>query len=79
MLCGLPVMQQASVGDGLSFDPFPLHEDCLATSEVDVGRLQVADALMVTQVIVVGDEGVDLGREIAGQIEFSSRMRLFSV
>ena len=25
MLCGLPTMQQASSGDGLSFDPFPFH------------------------------------------------------
>ena len=64
MLCGLPVMQQASVCDGLSFDSFPFHEECLAAAEVDVGRGQVADALVVTQVIVVGDEGVDLGFEV---------------
>ena len=58
-------MQQAAVLDGLSFDPFSFHEDCLATPEVEVGRRQVADALVVTQVIVVGDEGVDLGLEMA--------------
>ena len=67
MLCGLPEMQQASVCDGASFDPFPLHEDCLAASEVDVGRRQVVDALVVAQMIVVCDEGVDLGLEVAGQ------------
>jgi hypothetical protein len=39
MLRGLSTMQQASVCDGLSSDPFPLHEDCLAASEVDVGGL----------------------------------------
>ena len=61
-------MQQAPVLDGLSFDPFPLHEDCLAASEVDVGRRQVTDALVVAQVIVVGDEGIDLGLEVAGQV-----------
>ena len=61
-------MQQASVCNGPSFDPFPLQEDCLAASEVDVGRRQVAQALVVTQVIVVGDEGVDLGFEVAGQV-----------
>ena len=57
-------MQQASVCDGLSFDPFPFHEDCLAAPEVDIGRGEVAQALVVAQVIVVivvGDEGVDLG------------------
>ena len=61
-------MQQAAVLDCLSFDPFSLHEDCLAAPEVDVGRRQVADALVVAKVIVVGDEGFDLGFEITGQI-----------
>jgi hypothetical protein len=42
MLCGLPAMQQASVFDGLSFDPFQFDEDGLAASEVDIGRCQVA-------------------------------------
>ena len=66
MLSGLPTMQQASIGDGLSFDPFPFDEDGLAASEVDVGRCQVAQALVISQVIVVGDEGADLGFEVAG-------------
>ena len=48
-------MQQASVCDGLSFDPFPFDEDGLAASEVNVGRRQVGQALVVTQLIVVGD------------------------
>ena len=61
-------MQQASGGDGLSFDPFPFDEDCLAAPEVDVGGGQIADALVVTQVIVVGDEGADLGFKVARQI-----------
>ena len=68
MLCGLLVMQQAAVLDGLSFDPFSFHEDCLATPEVEVGRRQVADALVVTKVIVVCDEGFDFGFEVAGQV-----------
>ena len=68
MLRGLPTMQQASVCDGLSFDPFSFDEDGLAASEVDVGRGQVAQALVVAQVIVVGDEGADLGFEVARQV-----------
>jgi hypothetical protein len=63
MLCGLPTMQQASVGDGLSFDPFPFDEDCLAASEVDIGGCQVGDALMVSQVeqtVLQGEFGYDL-------------------
>src|ERR1700680_2756430 len=39
-----------------------------AASEVDVGRGQVAQALVVAQVIVVGDEGADPGLESAGQV-----------
>jgi hypothetical protein len=34
-------MQQASVCDGLSFDPFPFDEDGLAAPEVDVGGLSI--------------------------------------
>ena len=61
-------MQQAAVLDCLSFDPFSLHEDCLAAPEVDVGGRKVADALVVAKVIVVGDEGADLSLKVAGQI-----------
>src|SRR5258708_30716214 len=35
---GLPLVLQAALGDGLAFDPFSLQQDCLAASEVDVGR-----------------------------------------
>jgi len=61
-------VQQAAVGDGLSFDPFPFDQNGLAPPEVDVGWRQVADALVISQVIVVGDEGRDLGFEIARQV-----------
>jgi hypothetical protein len=40
----------------------------LAAPEVDVSRCQIADSLMVTLVVVVIDEGVDLGLEITGQV-----------
>jgi hypothetical protein len=61
-------MQQASVCDGLSFDPFPFDEDGLNASEVNVGRRKIGQALVVAQVIVVGDEGADLGLEVARQV-----------
>jgi transposase len=61
----LPAVQQAAIGDCLSFDPFPYG---LASPEVDAGGRQVADALVISQVIVVGDEGRDLGFEIARQV-----------
>ena len=60
-------MLQASVGNGLSFDPFSLSQDGGTAPEVDVGRGEIVDALVVAVVIVVVDEGRDLGFEITGQ------------
>src|SRR5260370_1548514 len=68
MLCGLAAVYQAPVLDGLSFDPFSFQQDGLAAPEVDGRRGENGDGLVVSQVIVVGDEGSDLGVEIAGQI-----------
>src|SRR6266481_6107829 len=68
MLGGLAAVYQASVLYGLLFDPFSFQQDGLAAPKVDVGRGEVGDGLVVSQVVVVGDEGGDLGLEIAGQI-----------
>src|SRR5260370_17038412 len=68
MLGGVGAVYQASVLDGLSFDPFSFQQDGLAAPKVDVGRGEVGDGLVVSQVVVVGDEGGDLGLEIAGKI-----------
>jgi hypothetical protein len=46
MLSSLLLVQQAAIGDCLSFDPFPFDQNGLASPEVDVGGRQVADALM---------------------------------
>jgi hypothetical protein len=59
-------MEQASVLDGFSFDPFSFQQNRLTAVEVDVGRGQIIDALVVAQVIVVGDEGFDPNLELAG-------------
>ena len=72
-------MQQAAIGDCLSFDPFPFDQNGLAPPEVDVGGGKIVDALVVAAVIVVVDEGGDLGFEIARQVVFSSRIRFLSV
>ena len=45
MLSGLLLVQQAAMGNRLSFDPFPFDENGLASPEVDIGGRQVADAL----------------------------------
>jgi len=42
-------VQQAAIGHGLSFNPFPFDQNGLASPEVDVGGGQVADALMVAR------------------------------
>ena len=68
MLSGDCTVVQASGFDGLSFNPFSFQEDGLAAPEVDVGRCQIADGLVVTLVVVMIDEGIDLSLEIAGQI-----------
>ncbi len=61
-------MLQASLFDCLSFDPFSVQQDGLAPSEVDVCRSQIAQALVIAVVVVVGDEGLDLSLEVARQI-----------
>ena len=61
-------MLQAPVFDGLSFDPFPFQQDGLAAPEVDIGGREVIQALVVAPVVVVLDEGAELGFEITGQI-----------
>jgi hypothetical protein len=55
MLSSLLLVQQAAIGNCLSFDPFPFDQNGLAPTEVDVGGREVADALMIPQVIVIGE------------------------
>jgi hypothetical protein len=59
-------MLQASGFDVVAFDPFSFQQNDLAAPEVDVGRGQVADALVVLEMIVVGDEVADPLLEITG-------------
>jgi hypothetical protein len=60
-------MLQAAGLHGLSFDPVSLHQNSLSASEVDVGRCQVAQALVVTLVIVMRHKGLDLRLQITRQ------------
>ena len=48
-------MLQASLLDGLSFDPFSLQEDGLAPAELDIGGREIVEALVIAVVIVVAD------------------------
>jgi hypothetical protein len=68
MLSGLAAMVKTSILNGLWFDPFSIKQDGLASSEVDIGRSEIGDALVVSQMIIVSDEVADLGFEIARKI-----------
>ena len=61
-------MLQATVCDGDAFDALAFGDDGLGPAEVDVGRGEVFDALMVADVIVVFNEGGDLPFEVARQV-----------
>ena len=58
-------MVQAAVLDGAFLDPFSPFDDCRGATEVGVGRCDVAEALVVTPMVVVLNEGADLGFKIA--------------
>ncbi len=60
-------MVQAPQLDGPSLCLFTLQQDGLAASEVDVGRRQIAQALVVAPVIVMADEVADVRFEVARQ------------
>ncbi len=53
-------MRQAPGFDGISFDPFSLFQNGLAAPEVDIGRGEVLQALVIAPVVVGLDEGIDL-------------------
>ena len=37
--------------DGVAFDPFPVEQDDVAAAEVDVGRREILQALVISGVI----------------------------
>ena len=66
MLRGVSLIVQTTFRDGLSFDPFSFCEYGLPASEVNIGRRQVFQALMISPMIVVIDERLDLLFQIIG-------------
>ena len=60
-------MLQAPMFDGLSLDPFALLDDGWRPAEVGVGGRHVGQRFVVTLVVVVLDERLELGLEVAGQ------------
>jgi hypothetical protein len=64
----MQLVLQATIGDCLSFDPFAFEEDGLSPSEVDIGRREIGQALVVSRMVVLRHEGGDLAFEIAGPV-----------
>jgi len=60
MLCGLAHMCQASFLNCVFLDPSPFLDDGLVAAEVDIGGREVAEALVVSVMVVMGDESLDL-------------------
>ena len=60
-------MLQAPMFDGLPLDPFTLFDDGGGPAEVGIGGRHVVQAFVVTLVVVVPDERLDLGLKVAGQ------------
>jgi hypothetical protein len=58
---------QAAVCDGEALDVLTFCEDCLSSPEVDIGRSEIVDALVIADMVIVRNEGVDLPFEITGQ------------
>ena len=67
MLGGELAVLQAPILDGSPLDPFALFDDGWCPAEVGVGGRHIAQTLVVALVIVMLDEGLDLGLEPAGQ------------
>ena len=59
-------MLQATLLDCLFLDLLPFPENGFVATEVDVCGCDVVQALVVTLVVVVFDEGPDLAFEITG-------------
>jgi hypothetical protein len=56
MVCVFSFVTQAPREHGFSFDLLSLIQDLFAPVEVDIGRRQIAQALVVTADVVVFDE-----------------------
>ena len=64
MLGGELAALQAPMFDGLSFNPFTLLDDGFGPAELGIGGCDVIQALMIALVVVVLDEGLDLGLKV---------------
>jgi hypothetical protein len=62
------VMRQAALLDGSALDALTLQQDGLPPAEIDIGRGQVVQALVIPPVVVLLDKGLYLSLQRARQI-----------
>ena len=72
-------MLQASILDGVSLSAGALGEDLMSATEVDIGRREIVDALVVAAMVIVLDEGFDLGLEVTKQVGVFQQNAFFRV
>ena len=65
--CGLAVVQQASLLDGLLLDASALLQDGLTPAEVDGGGGEIVQALVRAAVIVVTHKGRELAAAVGSR------------
>ena len=58
---------QAAFSDGLFLDLLSHLQDLSTAPVIDISRRQIAEALVVTVIVVVIDEGADLPFQVAGR------------
>ena len=61
-------MLQPAVYDCGPLDAVSFGEDRLGSSKIDACGRKVVDALVIANVVIMLDEGIDLLLEIAGQV-----------
>ena len=61
-------MLQATVRNSDTLDTQAFCQDCLSSPEVDIGRSEIVETLVIADVVIVRDEGIDLPLEITGQV-----------
>ena len=67
MLGGELAVLQAPIFDRLLLDPFTLLDDGCSSAEVGVGERHAVQAIVVVLVVVVLNEGLDLGLDVLRQ------------
>ena len=65
MLRGVSLIVQTTFRDGLLFDPFLFFQNSLTTTELNIGRRQVVQAFMLSLMILMMNELLDLFFKIA--------------